>query len=109
MSVQGARGRPKLVPEDVQGRTGERQARRRGPGYLSPHEYHIPSNQRRWLEVGATKTHKEQIMCGHVYRTVAELRAAVAACVDLRNERWPVTHDATLTPSRCRQHGMLDR
>jgi len=56
------------------------------------------------------KTLKEQIIHGRVYRTVAELRAAVEAFVDLYNEQWLPEKNAYLSPSATRaawyaQHG----
>ena len=56
------------------------------------------------------KTLKEQIIHGRIYRTVAELRAAVEAFVDLYNEQWLPEKNAYLSPSATRaawyaQHG----
>jgi len=56
------------------------------------------------------KTLKEQIIHGRVYRTVAELRAAVETFVDLYNEQWLPEKNGYLSPSATRaawyaQHG----
>jgi len=56
------------------------------------------------------KTLKEQIIHGRIYRTVAELRAAVEAFVELYNEQWLPEKNGYLSPSATRaawyaQHG----
>ena len=48
------------------------------------------------------KTLKEQIIYGRVNRTVAELRAAVDAFVDLCNEQWPPGKNGFLGPAAVR-------
>jgi hypothetical protein len=45
----------------------------------------------------------EQIIYGRVYRTVAELRAAVDAFVDLDNEQWLPEKNGFLTPAAMRE------
>jgi putative transposase len=49
------------------------------------------------------RTLKEQIICGRIYRTVAELRAAVAAFVALYNEDWLPEKNGFLSPSATRE------
>ena len=49
------------------------------------------------------KTLKEQIIHGRVYRTVAELRAAVEAFVELYNEQWLPEKNGFLSPSATRE------
>ena len=56
------------------------------------------------------RTLKEQIIHGRVYRTVAELRAAVETFVDLYNEHWLPEKNGFMSPSATRaawyaQHG----
>lgn len=57
------------------------------------------------------RTLKEQIVYGRVYRTVAELRAAVEAFIDLYNEQWRPEKNGFMSPSEARaawyaQHDM---
>lgn len=57
------------------------------------------------------RTLKEQIVYGRIYRTVAELRTAVEAFVDLYNEQWLPEKNGFMSPSQARaawyaQHGM---
>ncbi len=49
------------------------------------------------------KTLKEQIIYGRIYRTVAELREAVEAFVDLYNEQWLPEKNGFLNPSVTRE------
>jgi len=49
------------------------------------------------------KTLKEQIIYGRVYRTVAELRTAVDAFVDLHNEQWLPEKNGFLSPAAMRE------
>ena len=49
------------------------------------------------------KTLKEQIIHGRIYRTVAELRAAVEAFVDLYNEQWLPEKNGFMSPSATRK------
>jgi Integrase core domain. len=56
------------------------------------------------------RTLKEQIIHGRIYRTVAELRAAVETFIDLYNEQWLPEKNGFLSPSAAReawyaQHG----
>jgi transposase InsO family protein len=44
------------------------------------------------------RTLKEQIIHGRIYRTVAELRAAVEAFVDLYNEQWLPEKNGFMSP-----------
>jgi len=48
------------------------------------------------------KTLKEQIIHGRIYRTVAELRAAVETFVDLYNEQWLPEKNGFMSPSATR-------
>jgi len=48
------------------------------------------------------KTLKEQIIHGRIYRTIAELRAAFEAFVDLYNEQWLPEKNGYLSPSATR-------
>ena len=48
------------------------------------------------------RTLKEQIIHGRIYRTVAELRAAVEAFVDLYNEQWLPEKNGFMSPSATR-------
>ena len=49
------------------------------------------------------RTLKEQIIHGRVYRTVAELRAAVEAFVELYNRQWLPEKNGYLSPSATRE------
>jgi putative transposase len=49
------------------------------------------------------KTLKEQIIYGRVYRTVAEVREAVEAFVDLYNDQWLPEKNGFLSPSATRE------
>ena len=49
------------------------------------------------------RTLKEQIIHGRIYRTVAELRAAVEAFVELYNERWLPEKNGFMSPSATRE------
>ena len=48
------------------------------------------------------RTLKEQIIHGRIYRTVAELRAAVETFVDLYNEQWLPEKNGFMSPSATR-------
>jgi len=53
------------------------------------------------------RTLKEQIVYGRLYRTVAELRAAVETFVDLYNEHWLQRRTASLVLQRPGRRGTL--
>ena len=52
---------------------------------------------------GPSKSSKEQIIHGRIYRTVAELRAAVEAFVELYNRQWLPEKNGYLSPSATRE------
>jgi transposase InsO family protein len=106
--VNAAQSNSGEEPEDLL-RQEARQARRleAQAGVLAP-----AAAQR---EVGVAerffRTLKEQIIHGHIYRTVAELRAAVARFVELYNTQWLPEKNGFMSPSATRaawyaRHGM---